>query len=70
MIGKNLDTAGMPDPDLIIRPGGTKRLSGFMLWQVEYAELYFSEVLMPDFSIDEFTKALEDFSSRSRRFGG
>lgn len=65
-----LDTAGMPDPDLIIRPGGTKRLSGFMLWQSEYSELYFTDTLMPDFDESEFEKALVDFSTRERRFGG
>lgn len=69
-VEKNLDTAGMPDPDLVIRTGGTKRLSGFMLWQVEYAEFYFTEVLMPEFGPSELDKAVEDFSKRKRRFGG
>ncbi len=66
----HLDTAGMPDPDLIIRPGGEKRLSGFMLWQAAYAEIYFSDVLMPDFGPEEFDRAIEFFSTRERRFGG
>ncbi len=66
---KYLDTAGMPDPDLIIRPGGEHRLSGFLLWQSEYSELYFSEVLFPDFDVAEFEKALQWFASRERRFG-
>ncbi len=64
-----LDTAGMPDPDMIIRTGGEKRLSGFLLWQAEYAELYFTEVLMPDFTPEEFDKALAWFAGRERRFG-
>jgi undecaprenyl diphosphate synthase len=70
LIEENLDTVGMPDPDLIIRPGGTKRLSGFMLWQSEYAELYFTDVLMPDFDNDQFDLALADYATRERRFGG
>lgn len=65
-----LDTAGMPDPDLIIRTGGEQRLSGFMLWQSEYAELYFPETLMPDFGKEEFHLALEEYGRRQRRFGG
>lgn len=67
--GAYLDTAGMPDPDLIIRPGGQLRLSGFMPWQSVYSELYFTDVLMPDFSVDEFDRALQDFQNRQRRFG-
>lgn len=64
-----LDTAGQPDPDLLIRTGGEKRLSGFLLWQMEYAELYFTDVFWPDFTPDEFKKAIEDFQNRQRRFG-
>lgn len=64
-----LDTAGIPDPDLIIRPGGQFRLSGFLPWQSVYSELYFSDVLMPDFNTEEFDKALEDYQARQRRFG-
>jgi len=67
---ENLDTMGMPEPDLIIRPGGTKRLSGFMLWQAEYSELYFTDTLMPDFGVEELDKALVDYAKRERRFGG
>lgn len=67
--GDYLDTAGIPDPDLIIRPGGQLRLSGFMPWQSVYSELYFTDVLMPDFSPAEFDTALEDFQNRQRRFG-
>jgi len=66
---KHLYTTGIPDPDLIIRPGGQFRLSGFMPWQSVYAELYFTEVLMPDFGPAELDKALEDYESRQRRFG-
>lgn len=69
LISQQLDTANLPDPDLIIRPGGEKRLSGFMPWQSVYSELYFSDVLMPDFNSQELEKALEDFAARQRRFG-
>lgn len=64
-----LDTAGMPEPDLIIRPGGERRLSGFMPWQSVYSELYFTSVLMPDFDEAELDQALTDFQQRQRRFG-
>jgi undecaprenyl diphosphate synthase len=67
-----LDTQKMialPDPDLLIRPGGEKRLSGFLTWQTVYSELYFTDVLMPDFDEREFAKALEDYAQRQRRFG-
>jgi len=64
-----LDTAGIPDPDMIIRPGGEKRLSGFMPWQSEYSELYFTDVLMPDFGPSELDKALAEYGKRKRRFG-
>jgi len=67
--GKYLDTAGRPDPDLVIRTSGEKRLSGFMLWQSEYSELYFSDLLMPDFGPKEFKKVIQDYSQRQRRFG-
>lgn len=64
-----LDTAGLPDPDLLIRPGGEKRLSGFLPWQTVYTELYFTDVLMPDFGPEELDKALAEYAQRSRRFG-
>ncbi len=64
-----LYTDGIPDPDLIIRTGGEKRLSNFLMYQAAYAELYFSDTLFPDFSDGEFDKALDDFSHRERRFG-
>ena len=65
-----LDTTGIPDPDLIIRTGGEKRLSGYLPWQSVYAELYFTPVLFPDFTPAELDKALDDFTHRDRRFGG
>lgn len=65
-----LYTCGLPDPDLIIRTGGEIRLSNFLLWQAAYAELYFTPVLFPDFSCREFDKALKNYASRNRRFGG
>lgn len=70
VFGESLDTAGIPDPDLIIRTSGEKRLSNFLLWQSAYAELVFSPVYWPDFGADAFSAALVDFSSRTRRFGG
>ncbi len=66
---KYLDTAGMPDPDLIIRTGGAQRTSGFMPWQSVYSELYFTETYMPDFTVDKFDEALIEFMRRERRFG-
>lgn len=66
---KYLDTAGMPDPDLIIRTGGEQRMSGFMMWQSAYSEFYFTETLMPDFTKQKFDEAIEEFQSRQRRFG-
>ena len=65
-----LDTADIPDPDLIIRTSGELRLSNFLLWQAAYAEFYFTDVLWPDFDRAEFDKAIESFSHRERRLGG
>jgi len=67
---KYLYLPDVPDPDLIIRTSGEMRLSNFLLWQSAYSELYFTEKLWPDFTKDDFTKALEDYSKRERRFGG
>jgi len=64
-----LYTAGMPDPDLIIRTSGEMRLSNFLLWQAAYAELYFSDTLWPDFGPDDLEQALDVFRHRERRFG-
>jgi undecaprenyl diphosphate synthase len=69
-INKHLDTVEMPEPDLIIRTSGELRLSGFMLWQSAYAEFAFPKVTFPAFTEEEFTKVLQDYSSRERRFGG
>ncbi len=64
-----LYTGDLPDPDLIIRTGGEMRLSNFLLYQAAYAELYFTDVLFPDFDEMEFDKAIEEYSKRERRFG-
>ena len=64
-----LDTADLPDPDLIIRTGGEQRLSGFMLWQTNYAEFYFSQTFFPGLTIKELEQILIDFDRRQRRFG-
>lgn len=64
-----LATQAMPAPDFFIRTGGEQRISNFLLWQLAYTELYFSEVLWPDFSPDELSKAFESYRSRQRRFG-
>lgn len=69
LLEKHLSTAGLPTPDLVIRAGGEKRLSNFVLWQAAYAELYFSEKMWPDFSEEDFNAALEEFAARQRRFG-
>ncbi len=66
---KYLDTAGMPDPDLIIRTGGEQRTSGFLMWSGAYSELYFTETLFPDFDESELDKAIEEYQKRQRRFG-
>jgi undecaprenyl diphosphate synthase len=64
-----LYTAGLPDPDLLIRTSGEMRLSNFLLWQLSYAELYFTKVYWPDFNKEEFLKAIEEYQERNRRFG-
>jgi undecaprenyl diphosphate synthase len=64
-----LDTGGLPDPDLIIRTSGEKRISNFLLWQAAYAELYFTDTLWPDFSEQELHAAIIDYQGRQRRFG-
>ena len=68
-IDRYLDSSGIPDPDLIIRTSGEKRISGFMPYQATYSELYFTDVNFPDFGPDELRKAVEDFSKRKRTFG-
>jgi undecaprenyl diphosphate synthase len=69
VFSQNLYTKNFPDPDLLIRTGGQKRLSNFLLWQAAYSELYFTDVLWPDFNEREFKKAVEDFYQRQRNFG-
>ncbi|MCJ1959583.1 polyprenyl diphosphate synthase [Novosphingobium mangrovi (ex Hu et al. 2023)] len=69
-ISAELDTADMPPLDLMIRTSGEVRLSNFLLWQCAYAELYFTDVLWPDFTLDHLREALECFSGRERRYGG
>ena len=66
---KYLNTAGIPDPDLMIRTSGEQRISNFLLWQLAYAELYFTEKLWPDFGKEDFYDAIIDFQKRERRFG-
>jgi undecaprenyl diphosphate synthase len=65
-----LDTAGMPDPDLLIRTAGELRLSNYLLWQISYAELYVTEVLWPDFRAEHLQRAVLDYARRHRKFGG
>ena len=69
LISAHLDTAGQPDPDLLIRTGGESRLSNFLLWQLSYAEIYITDTLWPDFRKKDFITALTDFQKRQRRFG-
>lgn len=68
-VGGLLDTAGYPDPDLVVRTSGECRLSNFLLWQSSYAELYFPQVLWPDFTEQEFDRAMDEYARRERRFG-
>ncbi len=69
-IAAHLYTAGIPDPDLIIRPSGELRLSNFLLWQCAYSEFYFTNVLWPDFSKEELHRAIAAYQQRDRRYGG
>lgn len=69
LIQANLDTATMPDVDMLIRTGGEKRISNFLLWQASYAEFFFTPTLWPDFTTDELNNMFEDFLQRQRRFG-
>ncbi|MFR0894686.1 MAG: undecaprenyl diphosphate synthase family protein [Alistipes onderdonkii] len=68
-VSASLDTAPYPNPDLVVRTSGECRLSNFLLWQASYAELYFPEVLWPDFTEEEFDRAIEEYARRDRRFG-
>nr|WP_288937327.1 isoprenyl transferase [uncultured Blautia sp.] len=69
-ISNYLDTAGIPDPDLMIRTSGELRLSNYLLWQLAYTEFYFTDVPWPDFKRDELVKAIEKYNERDRRYGG
>lgn len=69
VLEQHLYTAGLPDPDLLIRTGGETRLSNFLLWQASYAELYFTEILWPDFRKQDLLNAILDFQKRQRRYG-
>jgi undecaprenyl diphosphate synthase len=69
LFSRYLYRADLPDPDLVIRTGGELRVSNFLLWQIAYAELYFTEILWPDFGKDDFIEALREFQRRERRFG-
>jgi undecaprenyl diphosphate synthase len=68
-LSAHLWTAGMPDPDIIIRPGGEKRISNFLLWQGAYSELFFLDMMWPDFAKEDLTKVLGEFAARERRIG-
>jgi undecaprenyl diphosphate synthase len=70
LISKNLYTKNIPDPDLLIRTGGEKRISNYLLWQLAYCEIYVTEQYWPEFDKDSLALAIEEFSSRQRRFGG
>jgi undecaprenyl diphosphate synthase len=69
VFASKLSTAAFPDPELLIRTSGEARISNFLLWQIAYAELYFTDTLWPDFREEDFFAALVDFQSRERRFG-
>ena len=70
LIDSRLNTAGMPDPDLLIRTSGEMRISNFLLWQLSYTEIHVTKKFWPDFQREDFLTALEDYAGRSRRFGG
>jgi undecaprenyl diphosphate synthase len=70
VVAQHLNTAGLPDPDLLVRTSGEMRISNFLLWQISYAELYVTDKYWPDFNEAEFAKALEAYQKRERRFGG
>jgi undecaprenyl diphosphate synthase len=69
VIGKSLYTAGLPDPDLLIRTASEQRISNFLLWQISYSELYFCDVLWPDFTVEHLNQAILDYVGRERRYG-
>jgi undecaprenyl diphosphate synthase len=69
-LANHLYTAGMPDPDLLIRTAGEMRISNFLLWQISYAELWVTDRCWPEFEVEDLHQAIRDFASRDRRFGG
>jgi undecaprenyl diphosphate synthase len=69
MFSASLNTVGLPDPDLLIRTSGEKRISNFLLWQAAYAEFYFTDTLWPDFKESDLLTAILDYQGRQRRFG-
>jgi len=69
LFSQSLDTRGIPDPDLLVRTSGEKRISNFLLWQIAYTELYFTDVTWPDFDTHQLDLALDDYAQRQRRFG-
>ncbi len=69
-VASYLDTAGIPDPDLLIRTSGELRLSNYLLWQLAYSEIYITDCLWPDFNKEELLKAVARYNQRERRFGG
>jgi undecaprenyl diphosphate synthase len=70
MLDANLSTAGMPHPDLVIRPSGEHRISNFLIWQAAYSEYWFTPVLWPDFQPEHLHQAISEYGQRERRFGG
>jgi len=70
MMSAEMYTSGMPDPDIIIRPSGEKRLSNFMLWQAAYSEFWYSDIYWPDFKKKDLLRAIKEVGERNRRFGG
>lgn len=70
VVSQHLYTAGMSDPDLLIRTAGELRISNYLLWQISYAEMWVTQKMWPEFAIADFHHAIEDFSKRNRRFGG
>ena len=69
-LAERLDTAGMPDPDLLVRTAGEMRIRNFLLWQISYAELWVTQLCWPEFQLETLHAAIRDFASRNRRFGG
>ena len=70
LVARSLDTAGIPDPDLLIRTGGEQRISNFLMWQSAYTEFYYTDVYWPDFNKTDLVRAIEEYNVRTRRFGG